>query len=74
MEHLRWNAGKLLAGWQWGSVSDKPNKINKCICSWDQLPADEKDKDYEQIDLIPQVLHDTGWGIYRLPRKDSYDA
>jgi hypothetical protein len=71
MEHLRWNAEKLLAGWHWGPVTDRPNKINECICAWDKLDPAEREKDFEQIDLIPEILHDIGLGIYRFQRKEA---
>lgn len=76
MEHQRWLAEKRLAGWRWGAKDDRAGKINHCLLTWDEMEKtapDELKKDYEQIDLIPELLQRTGQGIYRQPRKLMFE-
>jgi hypothetical protein len=65
MEHARWCAERFLAGWIYGPVTDRKNKINNCLVPWGELPESEKKKDPEQIAAIPEALRNVGLGIYR---------
>lgn len=44
--HLNWMAHKRAEGWTWGPVKDPAGKLHPCFRPWDQLPPDQKAKDY----------------------------
>jgi len=49
LEHRRWNAERILNGWQYGTTRDNSRKIHPGIIPFDQLPESEKDKDRTNI-------------------------
>ncbi len=49
LEHQRWNAERLLNGWQYGAIRDDRRKIHPCLVSFEQLPENEKEKDRTNI-------------------------
>ena len=56
VEHRRWNAERWLAGWRYGTPSDKPNRINENLVSWNELHDSIKQYDRETITEIPKRL------------------
>jgi len=44
--HENWMAEKVAAGWTHGPVKDPAKKEHPCMVSYDQLPPDQKMKDY----------------------------
>lgn len=44
--HDSWLEEKRADGWQWGVVKDPDNKLHPCFVPYDELPADQKAKDY----------------------------
>lgn len=64
MEHARWCAERYLAGWKYGTPTDRTNKVNECLVSWEQLGEKDKKKDWDQISAIPKILKSVGLGIY----------
>lgn len=44
--HESWLAQKETDGWVYGEVKDLENKTHPCILPYDQLPAEQKTKDY----------------------------
>lgn len=44
--HDSWMAEKIAAGWICGAVKDADAKTHPCIVPYDQLPPDQKAKDY----------------------------
>ena len=56
LEHTRWNAERLLAGWRYGTPSDKARRINENITGWEFLDDSVKKYDYEAIEDIPLIL------------------
>ncbi|MFI8608512.1 RyR domain-containing protein [Pseudomonas sp. NPDC077649] len=51
--HESWLAQKLADGWVYGEVKDTEKKVHPCCLPYDQLPADQKSKDY----LFRAVVH-----------------
>jgi hypothetical protein len=64
LEHARWNAERLLAGWRYGAAKDIKKKLNPCIVSWDDLSEDIRKYDYDPIKNIPVLLAKIGYEIY----------
>jgi hypothetical protein len=56
VEHRRWNAERRLAGWRYGTPSDKAERINENIVRWDELHDSTKDYDRETVRDIPEML------------------
>jgi hypothetical protein len=56
MEHARWNAERLLAGWCYGSPSNKEQRISEYIVPWEKLPEPIRDYDRIAVMKIPELL------------------
>ena len=65
-EHERWLKGKLKAGWRHGETRDDANRIHPCVCPWDDLPEDEKQKDRLLILGIPKIVAAAGMTLAQL--------
>ncbi len=50
------NAERLLAGWRYGTPSDKSRRINEKITEWGSLHDSIKKYDYGAIEDIPVIL------------------
>lgn len=91
MEHRRWCAERLLGGWlplstdlEWqGWESDKTRmkedlRLHRDLVPFDDLPNDEKDKDYEIIRAIPYLgksIHEVAQhALGPNPAKDAGDT
>lgn len=44
--HLSWLAEKRAAGWKYGPVKDVDKKEHPCFLPYDELPPEQKSKDY----------------------------
>lgn len=51
--HESWLAQKVAAGWVYGEVKDAEKKEHPCCRPYDELPAEQKSKDY----LFRSVVH-----------------
>ena len=51
--HNNWLAEKMLNGWVYGTVKDQNMKTHPCIVPYEDLPVEQKAKDY----LFRQVVH-----------------
>ncbi len=66
MEHGRWVAERTLRGWRLGPKADDEKRIRPQLVAWDELPADEKEKDLAHARAIPGILASVGWEIREL--------
>jgi len=64
MEHARWCAERYLAGWSYAEETNRSRKLSRALVEWHKLSIEEQKKDHEQINAIPQALHDVGLEIY----------
>jgi hypothetical protein len=55
-EHDRWMTWRVLKGWHWGAVRDNAKKLHPDLCDYDQLSESTKEKDRENIRVIPDLL------------------
>ena len=67
MEHARWNADKLLAGWTYGPERDNDNKIHPCIVPWADLTEEIREYDREAVRNVPYLLGLIGRQVVRRP-------
>jgi hypothetical protein len=51
--HNNWTKEKVEAGWVYGEVKDENKKTHPCIVPFEQLPKEQKAKDF----LFRQVVH-----------------
>jgi hypothetical protein len=62
-EHERWMADKLAAGWHYGEKTDPFKKTNNCLVRWEELPEEEKQKDRDLVQGIPDILYKAGYTV-----------
>jgi len=63
LEHARWNAERLLAGWKYGLEKDISNKINPCLVKWDDLDAKTQQWDFDPVVKWPEYLKELGFEV-----------
>lgn len=51
--HVSWMKQKTEEGWKYGPIKDAEKKEHPCYVPYDQLPTEQKAKDY----LFKQVVH-----------------
>jgi hypothetical protein len=57
--HESWLAQKEKDGWKYGPVKDPEKKEHPCYVPYEQLPVEQKAKDY----LFRQVVHSLRWTV-----------
>jgi hypothetical protein len=63
VEHRRWMAEKLLAGWRPGESTDPLHQTHQNLVPWDHLADAEKEKDRRQVLAIPRMLKDLNHAV-----------
>ncbi len=49
MEHERWMAAKLAAGWRWAKATDKARRLHQDLLPWARLDAGERERRYGDV-------------------------
>lgn len=57
MSHEKWLTFKLNDGWKFGPVKDADKKEHPCILPYDDLPAEQKLKDYLFRDIVRTFIN-----------------
>jgi hypothetical protein len=65
MEHERWMRAMAPRGWHFGPEIDESKRTHPNIVDWGALPPVEKRQYERMVMLIPDVLGDAGFAIYR---------
>jgi len=65
LEHARWNAERIMAGWRYGITKDIFEKLNPYILKWDDLSEDIRKYDYDPIRNIPVLLAKIGFEVIK---------
>jgi ppGpp synthetase/RelA/SpoT-type nucleotidyltranferase len=65
VEHGRWTAERLLAGWTWAEQRDVPQRRSPYLVAWRSLPEDIRQRDRSAVAAIPSLLAGAGLGIRR---------
>lgn len=65
MEHNRWCAERLLAGWKFGTPRDDRHKIHDALVPWPALSDENKRKCADSVRAIPAQLARVGSEIAR---------
>jgi len=66
MEHGRWNAERLVAGWKYGRPKDVARKINPNLVPWAEVPKDVREFDYLAVRGWPEIFESARLRIVRL--------
>jgi hypothetical protein len=65
MEHGRWAAERLQAGWRWGPARDPAARRSPFLVAWAQVPDEIREYDRQFVRRIPALLASVGLGIVR---------
>jgi ppGpp synthetase/RelA/SpoT-type nucleotidyltranferase len=68
MEHGRWNADRLQAGWRYSNTKDKEKKLSPYLVPWNDVPPCIKKFDYAAVRHFPEILAAAGLEVYRLAK------
>jgi hypothetical protein len=66
MEHERWMALKMTAGFRYGEENSEAKRTHQGLLRWQELPETEKEKDRDIIRGIPRVLAAAGYTIAKV--------
>jgi len=56
MEHARWVAERLMAGWKYGPIKDLANRISPMLIPWGELDQKSRDIDLKLVKDLPKFL------------------
>lgn len=56
--HVEWLKEKQDSGWKYGPVKDAEKKEHPCFVPYDQLPTEQKAKDYLFKAVVHQLMRD----------------
>jgi len=62
-EHKAWMEERIASGWRYGTPRDNVRKLHPLLVSYAKLPEDQKNKDRDAIDHIPQIVAEAGYRI-----------
>ena len=51
-QHDVWSLDKINSGWTYGTVKDADKKTHPCLVPYEQLPAEQKIKDYLFVGVV----------------------
>lgn len=57
-QHDAWSADKIADGWTYGPVKDPIAKTHHCLVPYDQLPPEQKAKDYAFQAVVKAIFAD----------------
>lgn len=57
VQHERWMAERIAAGWTHGAVKDAEAKTNPLLLPWEQLPETEKAKNNLRLSIVQSLAH-----------------
>ena len=69
MEHGRWTAERLLAGWTWAATRDPDLKRSPYLVRWQDVPPKIQDIDRNAVRRIPEILAKVGLSVRRATRR-----
>ena len=67
LEHHRWVAERISAGWQYAAVRDDRRQHHPALVDWSQLGAEMRERNLDAIRELSTILADAGFRIVRLP-------
>ncbi len=67
IEHGRWTAERLLAGWTWGETRDPARRRSPYLVAWKELGEEIREIDRQAVRRIPDLLATVGLSVRRVP-------
>lgn len=68
LEHQRWLAERLSTGWKYAERRNDDLLLHPSMVPFDQLSEEEKAKDANAVTVMPDILGETNFSIYRQRR------
>ena len=65
-EHERWLRRKVKTGWSYGDLRDDARRLHPCVCPWEELPEQERDKDRLIVVELPKIVEAAGMTMARV--------
>ncbi|HEY8473612.1 MAG TPA: RyR domain-containing protein [Natronosporangium sp.] len=62
MEHERWRAERLAAGWRYGDRHDPSRRLHPLLRDWEELPEPIRRRNHQ---ALPEILADAGFQVVR---------
>ncbi len=66
IEHGRWTAERLLAGWTWGETRDPARRRSPYLVAWKELRQEIREIDRQAVRCIPELLAAVGLSVRRV--------
>jgi hypothetical protein len=63
MEHRRWRRQRQAAGWRYAPHRDEDRKLHPALVDWNELPHNLRERNYDPIRDLPQILGEAGLQI-----------
>ena len=67
-EHERWTQEKRRGGWTYGPERDNDRKLHPSMIPWEELSADEKNKDRAAVQNVPRLIEKAGFRVRKIIR------
>jgi hypothetical protein len=65
VEHRRWAAERLLAGWRHGAARDDRARLHPDLVPYEELDEATREKDRDMVRALPEVLALAGMRMVR---------
>ncbi len=72
-EHMRWYRHRKKSGWKYSNVKDHKRKTDPALVPWDSLPEQKKNKVYEIVKILPEILSKSNFKLERMKSEDTCD-
>ncbi|MEV4630821.1 RyR domain-containing protein [Micromonospora sp. NPDC049523] len=66
LEHRRWVAERIAAGWRYGEPRDDDRRLHPALVAWEKLSTEMRERNHDVIAAMPTILADAGFRIVRL--------
>lgn len=73
-EHLRWVWERRIQGWLFDpllNIQDRANKLTPYFVKYDELPEELKEYDRQMVRIIPKLMKQIGYGIFKISQRIS---
>jgi hypothetical protein len=67
--HTNWLRDKIKDGWKYGPVKNSEKKEHPCMVLYNELPPEQKNKDYLFRAIVRQLLMVKNIGVNDVPRE-----
>jgi hypothetical protein len=65
--HENWMRAKIIEGWVYGEEKDPVNKVHPCLVPYDELPIEQRAKDYLFASVVKSAIAAGKAPEYKMP-------